>query len=238
MDSQALADAIRRVAADHLMSLTGVADLEPFMRERPAVFADLPRPFPRAVVMALRLSRSVLETCTDGPTPLYFHHYRQANYQLDRAALAVTLTLIREGFDALPVPASQVIGGEGLRGHVSHRALAVQAGLGWRGRNNLLVTPRFGAQVRLVSVLTDAPLPADAPLTAGCGSCRACLAVCPVGAIGESAADFDLPACYRQLCEFRKRRYIGQHICGLCVRACVGFEEEPEPKAEGVQAHG
>jgi len=222
MDDERLTGEVRRLAGEYLVDLVGIADLEPAMRDRPEVFADLPRPLPRAVVMALRLSRAVLETCVDGPTPIYFHHYRQANYQLDRAALAVSGLLQCGGHDALPIPASQVIGEDGLRGHLSHRAVAEVAGLGRRGRNNLLVTPQFGAQVRLVTVLTDAPLVPDAPLDADCGACRRCLAVCPAGAIAESVADFNLSACYEQLCQFRKRRYIGQHICGLCVRACDG----------------
>jgi len=224
MDDASLTDDVRRLAAEYLMDLVGVADLAAAAHGRQAVFADLPRPFPRAVVMALRLSGAVLETCLDGPTPIYFHHYRQANYQLDRAALAVSALLQEAGYEALPVPASQVVGDDPMRGQASHRALAELAGLGWRGRNNLLVTPRFGAQVRLVTVLTDAPLVPDAPVEGDCGTCRNCLAICPAGAIGETVADFDLEACYRQLCEFRKRRYIGQHICGLCVGACSGPE--------------
>ena len=222
MRDETLTDGVRQVAAEHLMDLVGIADLEAAVRDRPEVFADVPRRFPRAVAMGLRLSRAVLETCTDGPTPIYFHHYRQANYQLDRAALAVAAHLQRGGHEALPVPASQVIGEDPLRGQVSHRAIAALAGLGWRGRNNLLVTPQFGAQVRLVTVLTDAPLVPAVPQEADCSACRQCLSVCPAGAIAETAADFNLAACYQLLCEFRKRRYIGQHICGLCVRACGG----------------
>lgn len=222
MDEAGLTDQVRRMAADHLMDLVAVADLAPAARDRPEVFAELPRPFPRAVAMALRLSRAVLETCTDGPTPIYFHHYRQANYQLDRAALAVTAHLQRAGHEALPVPASQIVGDGPMRGQISHRAIAEVAGLGWRGRNNLLVSPQFGAQVRLVTVLTDAPLVPDAPINGDCGDCRDCLSVCPVKAIAESVDDFNLDACYELLCEFRKRRYVGQHICGLCVRACGG----------------
>jgi len=223
VDERDLTDRVRDLADRYEMERVGVADLEPVVRDRPEVFAELPRTFPRAVVMAVRLSRAVLETCANGPTPLYFHLYRQANYQLDRAALAVTIHLQRLGYDALPVPASQIIGDEPMRGHLSHRSAAERAGLGWRGLNNLLVTPDFGAQVRLVTVLTDAPLVPDAPLTENeCDRCGKCRTVCPAGAIGETLDTFNLDACYQQLCVFRKRPYIGQHICGICVRACDG----------------
>ena len=237
MNDQALTDSVRRLAADYELDLVGVADLEPAMRERPEVFADVGRPFPRAVVMGLRLSRAVLATCVDGPSALYFHHYRQANCQLDRAALAVAIHLQRAGHEALPVGASQVIGDEkgvgspshkglptpfSMRGHVSHRKVAELAGLGWRGRSGLLVTREYGAQVRLVTVLTDAPLVPGAEVKRACGSCGRCRAVCPAHAIGETAEDFNLQACFAQLSEYRKRPFIGQHICGLCVRVCDG----------------
>jgi epoxyqueuosine reductase len=229
MDERELTEAVRRTAAEYELDLVGVADLEPAMRKRPEVFAAVGRPFPRAVVMGLRLSRAVLATCVDGPSALYFHHYRQANNQLDRAALAVAIRLQRAGHDALPIGASQVIGEGVMRGHVSHRAVAELAGLGWRGRSGLLVTPGFGAQVRLVTVLTDAPLVPDAPITGTCGACRRCRTVCPAHAIGETAADFHLQTCLAQLSEFRKRPFIGQHICGLCVRACDGTRPPAKP---------
>jgi len=232
---QALTASVRRWTAECDVDLAGVADLGPAPE---AAFAALPRRFPRAVAMALRLQRAVLDTCVDGPTPLYFHHYRQANYHLDWAALIVANRLQRAGHEALALPASQVIGENPMRGHLSHRAVAEAAGIGWRGRSGLLVTPQFGAHVRLVTVLTDAPLvpgplreegrvppPADADahgLRRGCGNCRKCVGVCPAHAIGETAAEHNLEACYALLSTFRKRPFIGQHICGLCVRVCDG----------------
>jgi epoxyqueuosine reductase QueG len=94
------------------------------------------------------------------------------------------------------------------------------AGLGWWGRNNLLVNPRFGSQFRLASVLTDAPLEADAPLDHDCGRCAACVNVCPAEAIKAKREDFRLDLCYAKLCEFTRIPFVGQHICGVCVKAC------------------
>ncbi len=205
------------------VDLLGVADLS----DAGELLAGLPagaRSVPVAVVMAARVARGVLATLDDGPNLLYFHHYRQVNALLDRAATAVAAWIEERGGAALPVPASQIVDWERMAGHLSHRALAALAGLGWRGRSNLLVTPRLGAQVRLATVLTDLPLPAGRPMEAGCGGCRRCIAACPAGAIGESAAVFDLAACYRKLDEFRRSRRVPQHICGLCVKACPGEE--------------
>jgi len=126
------------------------------------------------------------------------------------------------GWSALPIPSSQTIDWENQRGHLSHKEVAQQAGLGWIGRNNLLVNPDFGSRVRLVTVLTDFPIPCDKTTEDGCSECRDCLGVCPAGAIKERLEDFDRIACYRKLDEFRKICKIGHHICGICVKACRG----------------
>jgi len=96
------------------------------------------------------------------------------------------------------------------------------AGLGWIGRSNLLVTPQYGARVRLVTILTDMPLPPDNPSAGNCGNCFDCLPACPVGALKKDQMDFDHRRCFEQLREFRKLGYVGQYICGLCVKACKG----------------
>jgi len=207
---------------DCSLDLLGVADL----RQERETLAGLPEnirnSLPLAVVIALRVSRTVLGTLEDGPNLLYFHHYRQINAQLDRAATRISAEIERQGCSALPIPASQIVDWEKMAGQVSHKAIARLAGLGWQGRNNLLVTPQLGAQVRLATILTDFPLAPDHPLEADCGPCRRCVTVCPAKAIAETPAAFDLPACYDKLNEFRKTRHIQQHICGVCVKACFG----------------
>jgi len=60
-----------------------------------------------------------------------------------------------KGKKALPIPASQIIDWEKKLGHLSHRQVGVHLGLGFYGRNNLLVHPEYGSQLRLVTVLTD-----------------------------------------------------------------------------------
>lgn len=176
----------------------------------------------RAVSIGVHLSDRVLEDIVEGPTKLYFFHYQRVNIFLDTLALKATEYLQGRGWQALPIPASQVVDWERQAAHLSHKHAAREAGLGWIGRNNLLVTPKFGARVRLVTVLTDLPLPADGPLAADCGDCRACISSCPSGSIRERAADFDHPGCYQKIRELVKKAGISQNICGLCVKACRG----------------
>jgi epoxyqueuosine reductase len=70
-------------------------------------------------------------------------------------------------------------------------ALAAKAGLGWRGKHTLLLTRDAGSFFFLGEIYTDLPLPVTAPVGAHCGTCRACIDVCPTQAI---VAPYELDA--------------------------------------------
>ncbi len=179
--------------------------------------------WPFAISIVLRLSRAVLDSLKNGPTPLYKWHYKQANAQLDRIAFAVSNKIQQLGYRAMPIAASQILDWKKQDAHLSHRHFAVAAGLGWLGRNNLLVTPEFGAQVRLTTVLTNLPLLVpEKPIPFSCGKCRRCVEACPVEALGDAPQDFDFDLCFSLLDFFSRKRGLGVMICGLCVKACPG----------------
>lgn len=208
--------------------LVGAADVSG-LRESFLLEERTRRRYTRAVSLGKRLNGAVLEDLIDRPTALYFHHYRQTNAFLDRGALLVADFIEKHGHRALAIPASQIVDWENQKAHLSHKQVGRAAGLGWIGRNNLLVHPEYGARFRLVTVLTDMPLEPGAPLTTDCGACRACMASCPAGAIREEPGEFDHLACFEKLREFRKKGFVPQFICGLCVRDCRGWAA-PHPE--------
>jgi epoxyqueuosine reductase QueG len=64
------------------------------------------------------------------------------------------------------------------------KTAGVKCGLGCQGKNALLITPRFGPRVRLISVLTAAQLDIDEPYKVDlCGNCEKCLIACPTKAL-------------------------------------------------------
>ena len=70
-------------------------------------------------------------------------------------------------------------------GPLLERALAHRAGLGFIGKNTMLITRGLGSWVFLAHVITTLDLPLDAPDERSCGECRLCIEACPTGAIAE-----------------------------------------------------
>ena len=197
----------------------GVADISG-MKDSFALPDAVSRGLSSAVCVGVRVALPVLEGIEQEPTKLYFHHYRTINMFLDQLTLRAANFIQNLGYNALPIPASQIVDWQKQTAHLSHKHVAYQAGLGWIGRNNLLVNKKLGSQFRLSTVLTDMPLKADKPLREDCGKCFACVVKCPVKAIKEKPGDFDHLGCFELLKEFQRKKIVDQYICGICVRAC------------------
>ena len=111
---------------------------------------------------------------------------------------------------------------------VLERALARKAGLGWIGKHTNLLDRQAGSWFLLGEIYTDLPLPCDSPTSEHCGSCRACIDVCPTGAI-VGPHELDARRCISYLTIEQKaaipvefRRALGNRIfgCDDCQLVC------------------
>lgn len=221
MDKTKNYSTLKKFSQDQGIDLFGVAGIKDIKKEF-QILKPLADSLDKAVCVGVRLSESALSEISDAPTRLYFHHYRTVNAYLDQTALKICNFIQRKGFKALPIPASIILDWENQTAHLSHKKLGVLAGLGWIGRNNLLVNEKIGSQFRLATILTDLPLKLDKPLKKDCGDCRLCVKMCPAQAIKESPSDFDHIKCFEKLKEFQRQKLVDQYICGVCVNLCKG----------------
>jgi epoxyqueuosine reductase QueG len=214
---------IRTILLDEGAAIVGFADMT-------AVPDEERKGMPRAISIAVALDAGIISRIMQGPTQEYFREYGRANALLsalahraerllkERGHAAAALESTTEDFDAVR-----------LRAGLSHKMAATRSGLGWIGKNALVITKPFGSAVRLTTVLTDAPLETGTSLDESqCGTCTACVEVCPAKApsgtnwsLGIYRDEFfDAYACCRKATEFCVAAGIDSTICGICIEAC------------------
>jgi len=119
--------------------------------------------------------------------------------RINHICMETVRILARQGARAISVPAYLPVdmGGEskGMKGEINHKTIAAIAGLGGIGLSLLLITPEFGPFVRLGTIVTDALLSPDQPLSENpCDLCGLCRDACTAKAIREDGS-LDYSAC-------------------------------------------
>jgi len=110
----------------------------------------------------------------------------------------------------------------------SQKVKALEAGIGFRGKNTLVLNKKFGSWISLITVITDAPLEPDQPVEGDCGKCNRCVEACPTGAL-SSPYVYQVDKCIiYYLCHLKKeipvgvREKIGVRTanCTVCSDVC------------------
>jgi epoxyqueuosine reductase len=160
---------------------------------------------------------------------------------LKRKLLALLAWLERELGRELPAARAYVD-----TGPVLERELAQRAGLGWFGRNTMLIHPRRGSYLFLGSLLLDIELPHDTPFDADhCGTCADCVTACPTGALlgrdANGAPVMDATRCISYLTIENRgpipralRPLIGNRVfgCDICQEVCPFTRKFATPASE------
>ena len=223
-------DLVKNLGADFF----GVADITPaydFIISQRKGFG-LTR-YPRSISIGIALMHSIVDQLPqreDRTVAInYLHHaYTVVNQRLDLITSRLSSVLQKEGYSAYPIPASKTVDNTRICGEFSHKLAAHLAGLGWIGKNCLLITPEMGPRVRWGTVLTDAPLTATGKsMESQCADCLQCVKICPVNALtgihfrkeDSREVRFDAAKC-EQYFNHMQKKDVDSAACGLCLYIC------------------
>jgi len=162
---------------------------------------DILRFFPHTkslISFVVRMNREPIHNPARSVANVEFHHSgERVNEIAHRVVAQFEAKGIRAVNPAMGFPMEVVNVGAGKIWIVSHKTVAVAAGLGHMGIHRNVIHPKFGNFILLGTVLVDARISVyQQPLDYNpCVECKLCVAACPVGAIGSDGA-FNFSACY------------------------------------------
>lgn len=182
------------------------------------------------IAFAIKLKPKVIKGIHNGPTEEYLEEYNRLNRELDNIAMSCVQYIKKQGYKALGQTSTYVTSDDDLSTALPHKTVATRAGLGWIGKNALLVTKEYGSAIRLCSVLTDMPLITNEPINESrCGNCRSCEVSCPAKAIKGSLWDVNVkredlidPFTCRKKARALLKEKVGveMSLCGKCIEVC------------------
>ena len=195
-----LAAELKRLLAESGCDRVGIASAEPFDEARqsieeskeagrhagmhftfgqPARSTNLRTSFPWA--QSLLVAGRAYLPAAGNPEPPQQNHGRVARFATEDhyAPLRAALEAAAEHLRSHGYRAAVVVDDNRL----VDRAAAVRSGVGWWGKNTMVLAPGVGPWMLLGSVVTDAPLVPTAPMVRDCGTCDSCLPACPTGAL-------------------------------------------------------
>lgn len=186
--------------------------------------------YPTGIAVAAAVPKNIVYDLQNAPTKAYHAMYYTLNNKLNEIVLMGEKFLRDRGFEAYAQTTERVEIAQNRVSKIPHKTVATRAGLGWIGKNGLLVTETYGSAVRLSSLLTNAPLKCDRQVDSSlCGACCLCVKNCPAGALHgtlweagmERERIVDVESCYEKQTEIMfKTTGIETDLCGKCFAVC------------------
>ena len=183
------------------------------------------------VSVAIPLPINVTIDLQEAPTKEYYDLYSVLNKELNEIIVAGEEFLRNRGFEAYAQTTDRVKNNLDDIFKIPHKTVATRGGLGWIGKNCLLVTPQYGSAIRISSLLTNAPLEYDEPVNRSrCGTCDLCIRNCPAQALKGTLWEVgiqrekivDIEKCYKKQVEIMyKSTGIETDLCGKCFAVCA-----------------
>lgn len=130
------------------------------------------------ISVAVALPKDIIVDLQTAPTKEYYDLYYTLNAKLNEIVSAGEEFLRERGFAAYAQTTDRVEVNQNNVSRLPHKTVATRSGLGWIGKNCLLITPQYGSAIRISSLLTNAPLEYDEPINESkCGMCNQCVKI-------------------------------------------------------------
>lgn len=161
-----LTEEIRKILYCHGADLVGIGDMNKVEECH----------YKTGIAVAVALPSNVIVDLQKAPAEEYYRLYFALNRKLNEIVMAGEKFLKKKGFETYAQTTDRVNVDQNKMSGLPHKTVATRAGLGWIGKNCLLVTPQYGSAIRISSLLTSAPLECNEPVDRShCGTCNLCI---------------------------------------------------------------
>lgn len=223
---------IAKLLKSHYVDYIGFANLETYENDLVKNGGNIVKGYKSGISIGIVIPDSIADFLperadTNVSCEYRIHAYDILNSRLNMIASVLSSYLNQKGYRTLPIPAAERTDEDNAIPTVSHKTIAHISGLGWIGKNCLLITREHGPRVRFISVLTNAPLKTvNNPLEQQCNDCDECSKACPVKAIkgrnyaaGEEREErFEFVKCHNYFEKMRQTKKFA--VCGMCLYSC------------------
>ena len=223
---------IRKILKPQYVDYIGFADIRSYKKELIEYGGSIVENYDSAISIGIAIPDSIVDFLpyrSDNNVSCEYkiHGYDVLNQRLNLIASLISSFLNQKNYRSLPIAVADRTDEENAIPTVSHKMIAHIAGLGWIGKNCLLITKEHGPRVRFISILTNAPLKTvDNQLAQQCYDCEECVKACPVKAVkgknfmsGECRdVRFDFLKCQNYFENMKKT--VKYDVCGMCLYSC------------------